>query len=187
MGCGVTLKYENSTGYCLRCRSPRLGPLLPLTDQEVGWIAGALDCDGCITINKSLSRRYKDRTYLIHRIIVSIGLVDLAPIQWWAARFPGSRYTIRAGRCLPNALPQHRWHASDSQAASLLTLVQPYLLIKAEQARIALALHATKKRYGSLGVPPDVLQLRDELHQQMRALNQRTALRQAIAEPDQDA
>ena len=101
-------------------------------------------------------------------------------------RFPGSRYTRPAGRCMPDTLPQHRWFASDAQAASLLTLVEPYLLIKREQARIALPLHATKNGYGRTGIPQDVLQLRDELHQQMRALNQRTVLRQALADGDQN-
>ena len=38
--------------------------------------------------------------------------------------------------------------------------MERYLLIKREQARIALALHATKNRYGRTGIPQNVLQLR---------------------------
>ena len=86
------------------------------------------------------------------------------------------------------ALPRQLSAGLSARRPSLLTLLEPHLLIKGEPARIALALHATKtQRIFRLGVTPDVLLLPDELHQQIHALNQRTALRQALADVDQDA
>jgi len=102
-------------------------------DEELAYLAGIIDGEGCVSIAKNTRR---GRNYYSLRINVSNNSIDL--MQWLEDTFGD---VVRTS--------YHRWYdrrdlydwtASGNQAQVLLELVLPFLIIKKDQAKLALTL-----------------------------------------------
>lgn len=112
------------------------------------------------------------------RVIVKVTVTNTDPrlIQWLQGRFGGSvSVHHRVG-----VKTRYNWQARNRDLVTLLTGCGPFLLIKREQADVALALIAMVRPRGQgersangrrLPLPQDEVEQREALRAQMRVLN----------------
>ena len=150
---------------------PTRGKLTP--DQiDLDYLAGMVDGDGCVMLGKSNKRRRNGSVFPKHELKLIVTNTSDALVRWLSSRF--------GGHCV---ITQHNsrwktkidWKLSGAQAASVLELIGPSLLIKGEQASIAQSFINDMQRLtrGSSKSDMDLeINRRESLYQRMRDLNQ---------------
>jgi len=142
-----------------------------LNMAELGWAACAIDAEGTITHatvrgeNRSTIRvsvfNTDPRFVLKMRTLFGIGTVT-------------SR--VRVGRTGKTERRSYTWTASQRQAGRILEQVLPHLVIKREQAELALAIMATMRNSPGQGkgigrfVPPESWALRQDLSARLKVV-----------------
>lgn len=99
----------------------------------LAYLAGMIDADGYITINRS--RRGK---YLYHAPQVGIAGTRREPHDLAASIWGGNVGCYHPKN--PLHLPQYQWSRQGSSAVMVIEAIFPYLLVKADQAVLALEL-----------------------------------------------
>lgn len=142
------------------------------TDLELAYLAGMIDADGYITIQR---RRREGKVYF--GVKVGIAGTRREPHDLAAELFGGSVNAYSAKK--RKHRPQFQWSRFGADAAEVITLIRPYLRIKREQARIALEMqeHLMLGRdpyspFLWMGLDYDPDELSEELAEEMRGLNQ---------------
>lgn len=102
-----------------------------MTDVELAWAAGFIDGEGCITTRV----RRKKRTTRSYDLLLTVGQVNPEPLRRLEAMFGGST-TIRPTQ----RRPLHVWRVANNRAAEALRAMRPFLVGKAIQADLALAI-----------------------------------------------
>jgi hypothetical protein len=133
---------------------------------EVDWarLAAFIDGEGSIVINKA----GKNGTRFTVRI--SISNTDPRLIHWIKNTFGGSVCIHRVSN------PKHRdsmkWDAACREAQTILQNCYQYLIIKREQADVALAYYETvpTQCMGSTRIKPEVIEKRQELRDKISRL-----------------
>lgn len=106
-----------------------------LSEVTKAWIAGVIDCDGCITMSSPTG--YAD---------IRVGMMDKEMIDalerlsgvgnsWSSVK----KFKAHRGR----KKHVYHWEVCNNQAIQLLEAVRPYLIVKADQADIAISLKKT--------------------------------------------
>ena len=142
------------------------------TEVELAWAAGALDGEGCICIYGRPGRISKKG---VHALQLVITLVNTDP------RMPLKMKEIFGGNCQPaverRGNPRRRpimtWLITGKPAGLALAKMLPFLVIKREQAGIALAYVATIGKNGPL--PINTHQKREEFRSKLVLLKGRIA------------
>lgn len=112
---------------------------------DLAYAAGFIDGEGCITILAQHKQRMRNRSYSLR---IQITQVDPAPLIRLQALFGGK---LRA-RSRPKAQrTQYDLVLNDKQAVKVLQLIRPYLIVKAEQADIALEFDKFRFQLGQVG------------------------------------
>lgn len=153
-----------------------------MTDPTVlAYLAGIIDADGYITINRS-----QRGSYLYHAPQVGIAGTRREPHDLAASIWGGNVgcYSPK----IAGYLPQFQWSRQGSSAVGVILAIQPFLRIKKEQATLALELW-DHIELGKMDDPfpwclPDYdpRQARDEMRAEMIDLNlSRSRLRKARA------
>jgi hypothetical protein len=104
----------------------------------------------------------KQRRGVFYEIRLDVSNTRLDLLQWIRGRFGGS--IIQTGRPRKGRRQMYKWCVYGRPIRALIALVLPYLVIKTEQAKVAIA-------YLSLGHRTQVPTARADLWEQMRALN----------------
>lgn len=110
-----------------------------ITKTELAYAAGFFDGEGSIGI--AFTKNTNGKRY--HRLMISIVQTDPRPLLWIKARFGGYMGTGKMhnlGRKLA-----YTWQSNSQVAEDFLRTIRPYLIVKAEQADIALAFRETKR------------------------------------------
>lgn len=113
------------------------------TDKAMtaAWIEG----EGCITITSQQRKKGCNRSYSMHIIVTNN---DRRVCEWLKAHWGGSIQS----RDLPSQTQYvcYRWQLGASAAATLLKAIYPYMLIKRDQAALAIAFqeHMQLQPYG---------------------------------------
>lgn len=145
--------------------------MLQPNPTTLAYLAGMIDGDGYITINRS-ARGGK----VYHAPQVGIAGTRREPHDLAASLWGGAVSCYAPVN--PNHRPQFQWSRQGSQAASIIRAIQPYLLVKREHADLALELweHIEEGRaedpfpwYGPYFNPS---RERDEMRSMMIGLNQ---------------
>lgn len=103
-----------------------------MTENDIAWAAGFFDGEGTI------DARPRQRAHRCeYRLSLYVGQVDPRPLRLLAVLFGGSVASRRAGR---RGRPMWMWRVTGVGAETTLRTLLPYLIVKAEQARLALAL-----------------------------------------------
>ena len=152
--------------------APRLPPLKVPTDPAVlGYLAGLVDGEGSIGITSAFQRgKSRSRS---HTLRVSITNTSETLIAWLSDTIGGGLRLKRDSR-KANWKPGYDWMLYAAQAEQVLLAVLPYLVIKRDQARIALEFRAVG-RGGWVGraLDPVVVEKREALKQKIHLLNAR--------------
>ncbi len=153
---------------------------MPLTREELAYVAGIIDGEGSISLCRSFAKRTRGR-YVYP--IVRIANTDSVLIGWIESRFDsGCRsYTSAMNeRCKPC----HHITWAASKAVGILKLVYPFLVVKKDRAKIVIDLwDSTEKLRKESGgywgnghpIPEVITNLRDSSFKKLAILNKRGA------------
>lgn len=104
-------------------------------EQAIAYAAGFFDGEGHIAITRVKKARSEEAKY--HVMSVSISNTNLTVLKWFEEHFSG-RVSSHRMPLNPNWLPSWRWTAANKGAEAFLKTVLPYLIVKREQALVAL-------------------------------------------------
>ena len=102
-----------------------------LKRDDVIYLAGLFDGEGCVTYKKYWDRKRKDRPrkYLCWRIQMEIVMTDKKTIQWCADKFGGKVYKKpRKGHRM-----QYRWRKGFKNANEVAKFIAPFSVTKQEK------------------------------------------------------
>jgi len=147
------------------------GKLNPTT-RELCYLAGVLDSDGCISISKMNpgKQRTKNPRYVLTVNVVNTSM-DL--MHWLVEKF-GGRFKPRPIRGINHKI-QYDWWFNNGKAAQLLKLVEPYLIVKKEQAHLGINLiynWVYPKGGRGARTPQNEVKRREKSYLTMKSLNQ---------------
>jgi hypothetical protein len=150
------------------------GKLNP-TIEQIAYLAGVMDSDGCIAITKAKkgtvgTNRMVNPRYVL-RITITNTSMDL--MQWLTENFGGGRRAKQRSKQIHK--PTFDWIYDNGKAIEILELVKPYLVVKKRQADIGIEFISEweypKGGQGSQ-TPPHEVARREKCWLTMRMLNQ---------------
>ncbi len=148
---------------------------MSFTEAELAYAAGLLDGEGCVTIVRRCGRANSEgkRKNRYHELIVELANTDRRMIDWLYERWGGtiSYDTGRSGNV--HAKPIWHWILTAGRAALFLKDVAPFLVIKADRAKIGLIFRSTFTGRGCNALPDGVRDEREAMRDQIMALNKR--------------
>jgi hypothetical protein len=133
-----------------------------LTDTELAYLAGFLDGDGCISITKSLGARCISPSYAL---VLIVSQSDRPALKYWQVK-TGIGHVNDVSKeedAIVERKPRYAWRMSGYDARDLIAKVVNYLVIKKDQAQVALKfMQIPSGPWGSAGVPQDITRKREE-------------------------
>lgn len=132
-----------------------------LTEAELGYLAGLVDGEGCINIAKTQGR------YYVLQIVIAQSNEYL--LDYWQKKTGlGTIHHMKRRANGVNDSEKWHWHLSTGNAQKMLDVITPYLVLKQEEAMIALEFLQVCKhqesQYRGRGVKritPDMLKIRE--------------------------
>jgi hypothetical protein len=137
-------------------------------DVDKAYLAGLIAGDGSIHVSKQPQKNRKFRPY--YQISVCVEMVAQEEIQWIVDTF-GGQMTVR-NRDKYHRRESYRYKVNGEKAIELLKLVYPFLKHKKRQAALAFKLREVVKQT-LYQRHPERLHLREELYNEINALNLR--------------
>lgn len=147
--------------------------------MDIRYIAGIFDGEGCVRVQRW---QKPNSPHIRYQVICLLGMVDPAIPTALHKQFGGSLLKHDSTKYNKNARPTYRWLISSQAAKAFLTKVRPHLVVKREEAEIALVLQKNIDRYNHKlshrnGFHPkrdEILQYRESLHQKLKALKKKS-------------
>jgi hypothetical protein len=142
--------------------------------MDIRYVAGLFDGEGMVSIIKWVK---PESTHTRYQVRISIGMTHWPVIEALKARFYGRGSLHQNRHDLRN--PAHRiqftWIAVSQDAAMCLREMLPYLIVKRDEAELALELqeHIDANR-PTLATRDDIIAHRDDLFQRITALKKRS-------------
>lgn len=101
------------------------------TIADLAYAAGLFDGEGCIYLQRK-------KTYFY--LTINLSSTSLILLQWWTEKFKGigTIYNVTTPSRSPRWRPSYRWFAHTRQAAQVLQLIEPFLIQKQQEAKVAL-------------------------------------------------
>ena len=127
-----------------------------LTQTDIAWAAGFIDGEGCV----STPVRMRSRNRRDYSLALYVGQVDPRPLLRLRAYFGGEvvpRTSRNGGR------PIFMWRVTGNTAEVALRVLLPFLMVKEEQARLAIALRDRIKSYVVVGRKVDDLETAERM------------------------
>ena len=110
------------------------------TDEKLAYLAGVIDCDGYITIQRCKKKRKSTdgSTYYRFYFSVKIGIAGTRNEPHILANklFGGSVSEYQPKN--KDHRTQYQWHCQSKMARDFLEVVYPFLRVKKEQAKLAI-------------------------------------------------
>ena len=109
-----------------------------LTEVEKAYLAGLIDGEGCITILKNKSQR--ECTTPMYALLVIVMMTEEEVIRHCHEMAGIGSVTIGHSnqKVDPKYRMRYQWQMSRNQAVELLTVIKDYLIVKKDQAELAL-------------------------------------------------
>ena len=115
-----------------------------LKETDIAWAAGFIDGEGCI----STPVRVRVRNRRDYSLALYVGQVDPRPLLRLRDWFGG---TVVPRTSWGRGRPIFMWRITGNTAEAALRTLLPYLTVKQEQARLALALRKMIRSYVIVG------------------------------------
>lgn len=150
---------------------PLSGPL------SIAYVAGLFDGEGSVEIRRAEHYRNPDVAPL-HTLRMAIGSTNREVITRLHEQFGGTVYEDKS-RVARGHKCYWRWRLSATPTADLLEAMLPHLVIKREQASLAVEYqrhrqaHSYQGGRGGVRVPDTEVALRDDYRNRLRELNTR--------------
>ena len=150
------------------------------SETTAAYMAGILDGEGSLSIgNYSGNRKNGDKHFQVNIAICS---TDEVLITWIVDTFGGYKGKYTPKQMSRNGRKQvFRWQCSSDRLTHICEICLPYLIIKKRQAEILLEMRKTyhdaqniKGMRGVQNLPKEILDLRQSLFLELRALHNRT-------------
>src|SRR5215472_10990041 len=136
----MTQPYEPGTKRAWRGRAPkRVVDYSQVSEVNWGRLAAYLDGEGCICVSSHYNRRRK-KVSVAYNLYLAIGNTDMRLCHWLEEHFGGSTTTVQPScRGVKIQKLAFTWRLSGLAIDPVLQGIIPYLVIKREQAEIAVA------------------------------------------------
>jgi hypothetical protein len=142
---------------------------IPWERYPLEYVAGLFDGEGCIQICKVM--RQEHTQYMHTHLVVTITSSYLPVILQLKRQFGGHKIRVKKS---VNYKTYWHWMAECRLGEDFLSVILPFLVIKKEQAILALKYRKTfKHTYKGSPVPDTIMQIRDDFRNQIRTLNKR--------------
>lgn len=115
-----------------------------MNETDLAWAAGFVDGEGCI----SVPVRTRVRNRRDYSLALYVGQVDPRPLARLKSYFGG---TVVQRTSWGRGRPIFMWRITGTTAEKALRTLLPYLMVKAEQARLAIELRERIERYVIVG------------------------------------
>lgn len=140
-----------------------------LTPAEAGYLAGFMDGEGSLTIGRA--RKPAHRSGYTYIGIMTASNTDLDALHSIVAMCGGGKVQMQDKRSHPLHRPTYRTLWSHGQIRELLPQIQPYLLIKRQQAE--LLLEFLNSKVNGRNATAATWQRQESLRARIRSLNRR--------------
>src|ERR1700747_2590374 len=149
-----------------------------LSETDRAYLAGIIDGEGSIMMIHHKPRPNGNGTKWEYWVLrVSVANTDIRLIIWLLEKFGGGFSTGKNKR--PNQKDHYQWRLDSKRAEPILRAALPYLILKREQAELALKMISTYKLVGCKGHPPETIEYRRELATRIKELNRRGKIEEA--------
>src|SRR3990172_3806822 len=120
---------------------------------DLGWAAGIIDGEGCITIGKSREkhRRTRNPYYALHLIVAANGVTGSMMTKRFQELF--GEYRIEEPPTHETYKRRFRWYCHGWKAIFVLARLYPFLISKKKEADIAFAFQQLKGTRGKKTMP----------------------------------
>jgi hypothetical protein len=138
------------------------------SEQQKSYLAGLFDGEGSINIFKA---KKGDRLQPRYFLEISIGNTHQGVLNWVLEKF-GGRVTHNAEQYTKRNQRTWRWRASATEAYLTLVAMEPYLVVKKEQALLAIEFQEHIHAYGATGnrhISPEEVTWRENQRAQLLA------------------
>lgn len=146
-----------------------------ITELDKAYLAGVIDSDGCIRLERTQPKNRKNLSYC-PRILVTQTRREVC--EWIGEIFGGPMMTNRRGKT-DNSNSLYTWRVSGTKAIEMCKLLEPYLKIKAPRARVLIEYEETlfdnrdREEGTFLKIPKKILDKKERLYQKLKKLNRR--------------
>lgn len=133
---------------------------------ELTWMAGVVDGEGCIMINRI---HRKNAHHPDYRMGININVTGGQDTSMFVRRFGGKIYAVKAPT--ERAKPYYAWTLYGGAALAALRTLLPFLVWKQEKARLAICFQ--ERRVNRSRLSSEELENMEADYQAMKALNSR--------------
>lgn len=154
-----------------------------VTEVEIGYTAGLLDGEGCITVYPKTiydprKRQFGYAKYRHLQLTVSIANTNQAVVLWLQEHYGGNVHCRHHANAVWKSL--WGWSINGRPAAAFLHPLEPHLIIKKEEAQTALLFAETMEwpmlstgRRGGRKLSEETVRIRHLCYSHLRALKTR--------------
>jgi len=149
-----------------------------LTEKQISYIAGIIDGEGNISVNRQKQKGGKDWNYHIHVVITNTKIELLKYIQELTKI--GNIYQNVDDR--PNHNKSWRWYLTNNEIKPFLEVIINDLMIKKKQAKLMLEFIDLKKHKANryYTVPLEISIERELIWEELRELNRKGIINNGV-------
>lgn len=144
-----------------------------IPDTTKAWIGGFFDGEGCINIGRQFPGGRATPRFILN---VRVSNTAQQSVELLQNTFGGRVYALKRGN--QGWAPCFQWYIYGKKAAHFLRFICPYLVVKRDQARLALEFYDTCQTYTNIELhrgphimPVAEVQRREELRTQILGYN----------------
>lgn len=127
-----------------------------MSQPEKAYLAGLIDGEGYVGVTRALTSKSAKgcKRGAAYRTMLAVRMTDRGPLDF-AARVTGLGKVISARIPKGGKRTPWTWVLWSKQAASVLSAIRPYLLVKGPGADVALEFQAAMRMPGGFGLKDD--------------------------------
>ena len=157
----------DASNFFAKCNQIEIQSICELTSREKAIrAAGIIDCDGCISVSKSKTGQ---QLLLQYTVICGVQQVTKEIPIWLCENFGGTVSVYQPKS--ENRRMMYNWKVSSKQAEKFLSQIEPFLLIKQKQTRLALELRKFQGRNMRRFCQQDKEKVWERIYHQIKVLN----------------
>jgi len=170
--------------------------LKEIAREDAIYFAGLFDGEGCVGLwERDIKHSGIGRKTPYFSIDLSVSNTNVEVLEHIRRTIGGSLGTSNSYKLMKNGKPRrklHRWAAQSNESYHILKAAAPFLIVKREQALLAMEFHETTRAflnlphpgvYGKLPISDAEVQRRRSYVQRMKAMKQATYAPATVTAP----